>query len=456
MENFRILAAVMFTDMVGYTALMQEDEKKARSIRERHKTILEENIENHQGRILQYYGDGSLSIFGSVIQAILAAKEIQKKLVKEPKIPLRIGIHLGDIVYEDDAVFGDGVNVASRIENLGVGGSILISEKVYDEMINHPSLSAKSLGSFNLKNVKKPISVYAVEGENIVVPSNKDLAKKSNPEEISVAVLPFLNMSSDPENEYFSDGITEEILNTLSKVESLKVTSRTSSFAFKGLKKDVREIGQTLNVNNILEGSVRKAGNKVRITTQLIEVKTGFHLWSQTYDRQLNDIFEVQDEISKTIVENLQHTLKTANKEKLVKKRTNNPEAYNLYLKGTYLWNKMNPVDTQKAIEYFQEAIKLDENFALPYKEISWCYGFLGATGFMPSKDACPLSREYANKALALDIDLAEAHLAMAINKMFYEWDWQGAEKEYKKTIELNPDYAQAYEYYSYLLNALK
>jgi len=301
----RLLAAIMFTDMVGYTALMQEDETKAKTNRDRHRKILEKSISHHNGEILQYYGDGTLCIFKSSIEAVDCAIQIQMKLQKEPKIPLRIGIHTGDIVYDAEGVYGDSVNVASRIENLAVSGSVLFSAKVFDDIKNHKEISAESIGSFDLKNVKKLVEVYAINNEGLVVPSATDVKSRQKDELKSIAILPFVNMSSDPENEYFSDGITEELLNVLAKVEGLQVTARTSSFAFKGQNMDIKQIGVQLGARSILEGSVRKAGSKVRITAQLINAADGYHVWSETYDRQLDDIFEIQDEIARKITNSL-------------------------------------------------------------------------------------------------------------------------------------------------------
>jgi adenylate cyclase len=276
--SIRMLAAIMFTDMVGYTALMQQDEAKAKEKRDRHRKVLDELVTSHQGRILQFYGDGTLSIFGSAIEAVNCAVEIQKELRKDPYIPIRIGIHSGDIVYEDEGVYGDGVNVASRIENLSVAGGVLLSEKVYDEIQNHPYLKAVYVGKHNLKNVMRPVKIFAVTTDGLTIPTIQEIAAKSNGGGKSIAVLPFVNMSGDPENEYFSDGITEEILNALTKVDGLLVTSRTSSFVFKGKNEDIRQIGEKLNVTHVLEGSVRRAGNKVRITAQLINTSDGYHI----------------------------------------------------------------------------------------------------------------------------------------------------------------------------------
>ena len=286
-----MLAAIMFTDMVGYTAMMQENEKRAKILRSKHREVLEKLVLEHRGQILQYYGDGTLSIFGSVIEAALCAAKIQQELQNEPKVPLRIGLHAGDVVYDDEGVYGDGVNIASRIENLAVPGSVLISDKINDELKNHQEISTVFLGRYNLKNVKAPVKLYAISSDGLVVPSAREIEGKTANSENSIAVLPFLNLSADKDNEYFSDGITEELLNALAKVDALLVTSRTSSFAFKGKNIDIREIGRQLGVKTLLEGSVRKYGNRVRVTAQLINANDGYHKWSETYDRNLEDIF---------------------------------------------------------------------------------------------------------------------------------------------------------------------
>jgi len=265
----RQLAAILFADMTGYTALMQENEHLAKLKIKRLKEVLESSVSGFDGKILQYYGDGSLSIFNSAINAVNSAVSIQQQLQLEPKVDLRIGIHTGDITFEEETIFGDGVNLASRIESLAVPGSIFISEKVFDEIKNQSSIKTREMGYFELKNIKEPIRVFAIANESIVIPSREELKGKTKQPINRLAVLPFVNMSADPENEYFSDGITEELLNTLTKVEGLQVTSRTSAFAFKGKNDDIREIAIKLNVDKILEGSVRKAGNRVRITALL-------------------------------------------------------------------------------------------------------------------------------------------------------------------------------------------
>ncbi len=454
MSQTRQLAAIMFTDMIGYTALMQENEQQAKEKRDRHREVLQESVREHQGKILQYYGDGTLIIFGSAIEAVNAAVDIQTELQIKPKIPLRVGIHTGDIVYSDDGIFGDGVNIASRIEGLSVSGSVLISEKVQDEIKNHPNLNAKSLGKFNLKNVKRPMEVFAIANEGLSVPNLKEIKDKNGTADKTIAVLPFVNMSADPENEYFSDGITEELLNALTKVDGLLVTSRTSSFAFKGKNEDVRKIGEQLCVNTVLEGSVRKAGNKVRITAQLINTIDGYHLWSEVYDRKLEDIFEVQDEIARIITNKLREKLTSeGSKESLVKPATENIEAYNLYLKGLYYWNKWTPEDRNKAIKIYEEAIEKEPNFALPYSGLANCYSILGSTDQMDSKIAYPKAKKAALKALELDNNLMEAYLSLATVKLYYDWDDVAANELIQKALELNPGTAAAHQNYAlYLL----
>ncbi len=454
-HGIRMLAAIMFTDMVGYTALMQEDEEKAKFLRDHHRKVMEDLVLVHQGKIIQYFGDGTLTIFGSAIEAVLCALDIQKELSKDPKVNLRIGIHLGDIVYDDEGVYGDSVNVASRIEAAAVGGSIFISRKVYDELANHKEIKAVSLGYHEFKNVKVPIEVFALTNEGLSVPEVSKMSALSSSKKESIAVLPFVNLSSDAENEYFSDGITEEILNALAKVDNLFVTSRTSSFAFKGKNVDIRDIGKQLGVKSVLEGSVRKFGNRVRVTAQLIETKNGYHRWTETYDRDIKDIFEVQDDIAKSISKKLLENLSFDTKKSAsVKTPTKNLDAYNLYLKSAHFWKRWTPHDVKKSLDYLEQAIKLDENFAQAYSALSGCYVYLAAFGQIPASIAYPKAEQYAFKALELDSSLPDSHLSLAMVN-FFNWKWDESYKSFIKTLELNPNSETAHQYFAYYMMAI-
>jgi adenylate cyclase len=456
MKEIRMLAAIMFTDMVGYTALMQENERQAKILRDKHRAVLERLILEHRGQILQYYGDGTLSIFGSAIEAAVCAAKIQKELRQEPKVPLRIGIHAGDVVYDDEGVYGDGVNIASRIENIAVSGSVLVSDKINDELKNQQEIDSVFLGRYELKNVKHPVRIYAVKADGLIVPTHDQLEGKSAIAENSIAVLPFINLSSEKDNEYFSDGITEELLNALAKVDGLLVTSRTSSFAFKGKNTDIREIGKQLGVKTVLEGSVRKYGNRVRVTAQLINSENGYHKWSETFDRNLEDIFAVQDEIASSIVDQLKKTISIHKPLKnLVKVPTENIDAYNLYLKGLYNWNKWSPDFMLKAIKYFEDAVAIAPDFSLAYSRLAACYIFLGAVGFVSNKEAYSKAKDYADKAYELDSSIIDVHISMGMIKYFNDWDWEGAEKCFLKALEVNPNSAETHQYYSMLLSTL-
>lgn len=443
----RQLAAILFADMTGYTAMMQDNEHLARQKRKRFKEVLETTIEKHDGKILQNYGDGSLCIFNSAINSVSCAISMQQQLQLEPKVEVRIGIHIGDIVIEEESIFGDGVNLASRVESLAVPGGIFISEKVYDEIKNHENIKTRDMGFFELKNVKQPVHLYAIANDGIIVPSRDELKGKTKQPTNRLAVLPFVNMSADPENEFFSDGITEELLNTLTKVDGLQVTSRTSAFAFKGKQDDIREIAIKLNVDKVLEGSVRKAGNRVRITAQLINAADGYHIWSETYDRNLTDIFEVQDEISGIITNRLRENFSIAKQgEHLVKAPTKNVEAYTLFLKGMHFYNKLTPADYYKAIEFFEQAIQLEPNYAQAYAMVACSYAYLGVTGQAIPEKVFEIVKRYSEKAMQLDNSIAESHVANATMHLMYDPDWQKGYDELQIAIRLNPAATGAYE----------
>ena len=458
----RQLTAIMFTDMVGYTALMQDNEHQARLSRDRHREILERVIAARGGRILQFYGDGTLSVFKSAIAAVHCAIEVQSELRSgDHPIPLRIGVHTGDVVHDDGGVYGDGVNVASRIEGLGVAGAVLVSEKVFDEVKNQPDIQTKDLGQFNLKNVKRPMDVYAIANDGLTVPEDAAIGPRRAGTGKSIAVLPFVNMSSDPENEFFSDGMTEEIINALVRVNGLQVTARTSSFAFKNHGKDIRDIAEELGVTHILEGSVRRAGDRVRVTAQLICAKDSYHLFSESYDGGLDDVFALQDEISLAIVEQLASHLGPVNTSgddaggQLVHSHTHDSEAYAEYLKGRFEWARWTPEGVHKAISHYERAIDMDPECALPHSGTAAAHVFMGAVGHLPSEQAFQKAEYHAKRALELEETAGEAHTAMAAVRFFYHWDWDGAYRSFQKALSLTPGSAEAHQLYGMYLRAL-
>lgn len=436
----RQLAAIIFADMVGYTALMQQNESLALTKRERFKNVLTQTVEDSHGTILQFYGDGMLAIFKSALDGVNCAVSIQQQLQSQSKVDVRIGIHLGDVMLDEDSVYGDGVNLASRIETLAVSGSVFISEKVYDEIKNHENILTRSMGYFELKNVKQPVQIFSIINEGLVVPQRDELKGKTKEPTNKLAVLPFVNMSNDAENEYFSDGITEELINALSRVEGLQVTARTSCFAFKGKNEDIRDIGIKLNVDKILEGSVRKSGSKLRIVAQLVNAADGYHLWSETYNRDMIDIFELQDEISRTIANKLREKLNDKDAiQNLVKAPTTNLEAYNVFLKGLYYWKKNTPDDARKTIQYMNEAIEIEPNFAVAHSIASAAYSFLGATGHFNPQEAIRLTEQHALKAIEIDSSLPYAYIALGMMKLFRDADFKGAYEELSIARQKNP-----------------
>jgi TolB-like protein/class 3 adenylate cyclase/Tfp pilus assembly protein PilF len=455
----RQLTAIMFTDMAGYTALMQQDERLAKASRDRQRQVIVSRSAEHGGRILQYYGDGTLSVFRSAIDAVRCAVEIQEGLRAAPAVPLRIGLHTGDVVHDEEGVFGDGVNVAARIQGMSVAGGILISGKVFDEVKNHPEIRTRSLGSFNLKHVQHPMNVFAVVNDGLSVPSETDVGLARVSTAKSVAVLPFVNMSADPENEYFSDGITEDVINALTRVNGLKVTARTSSFAFKNRNEDIRHIAERLAVSHVLEGSVRRAGNRVRVTAQLICAADGYHVFSESYDRSLDDVFAVQDEIATTIVGRLADHLRpmrTSEQERpIAAPHSHDTDAHVEYLKGRFEWAHFTPLGARRAISHYERSIALDPACALPHSGMATAYAFLGALGQLKAADAFSRAEAAALRALELEPDAAQSHVALASVKLFFHWDFEGAYRSLQKALTLTPGSAETHYIYGLCLQAM-
>ena len=418
-QQHRQLAAILFTDIVGYTALMQENEQQAVALIKHYNTALNQLVSIHNGRVLNYYGDGSLCSFPSVTEALNCAISLQKELQSVPPVPLRIGLHVGEVFFEEEKALGDGVNVASRIQSLGQANSILFSKEIFDKIRNRPEFKSVSLGIFEFKNVQEPLEVFALATEGLHIPQKETLEgklkgglpnnRKSHRSKIviaivsilllvtafliyssffqqagftgkekSIAVLPFNNMSNEKDNEYFSDGITEEITNQLAKIANLKVIARTSSMLYKGSKKSIKEIAEELGVASVLQGSVQKSGNVLRISAQLIDARTQENIWTEKYDREFKDVFVIQSEVAQNIAYQLNTKLTKSEKAKIEKVPTKNLQAYEYYLQGYqvhqkfYLTSRQEDFNTSK--EFFEKAIKLDSNYALAHAALADLY----------------------------------------------------------------------------------
>lgn len=452
-KTTRLLAAVMFTDIVGYTAMMQEDEEDANRQKERHRQVLKKRAAEFNGNVLHYYGDGALTIFNSAYHAVMCAINIQHDLVT-PHLPLRIGIHIGDIAYNDEDVYGDAVNIASRLESLSIAGGILISQKVFDEINNQEAIQTKELGIFELKNVKRPTPIFAVSNKGINIPAPEEIKAKSGRGKDRLAVLPFLNMSDEKGFDYFSDGLTEEIINGLTKMNQLEVVSRTSVFAYKGQNEDVRTIGEKLKVSYVLEGSVRKNKDKIRVTAQLIETGGGFHLWSEIYEHHLKDIFEIQDGICQQIIQKIQKGYKSGDDEPKLSSiiASNKKGSYEYYLEGLFELQKHSISSVRKAMKNFNTAIEADPEDVKPQIALCRCFLFLGMKGQMASRRAYKKVMEGLDLVLKKEPDAPEPLALKAIAEVLLHRDYSKAVDYFKDAFEANSDSASLlYNYFLFL-----
>ena len=485
----RQLAAIMFTDMVDYSALAQRDQALALELLEEHRQIARSLFPRFNGTEIKTIGDAFLVEFHSALEAAQCGIEIQRTLAKRNHdvaadrcIEVRIGIHIGDVVHRGGDVYGDGVNIASRIQAVAGAGGICVSMDVERQIHNALEARLKKLVPTELKNIHVPMDLY-----RIVLPWEKDIQSKqaarptavrirrksslawaaaalfalaviaglvwwrqlkpasqtppvnAAPTAKSVAVLPFVNMSPDKENEYLSDGITEDLCTALSQIKGLHVPARTSSFVFKGKTEDIRKIGEQLNVGTVLEGSVSKAGNKLRISAQLVNVADGFHLWAANYDREMTDILDIRSDISRRVVEALKVQLGVEETERLAKKPTEMTEAYEVYLLGRYELNKFTEAGFTNSVNHFKQAIALDPTFALAHAGLAGAYTLLGFWNYFPPKEQFPEAKKEAQRALELDPDLSQAHTVLAYIRFQYEWKFEEAETEFKEAIRLNP-----------------
>jgi adenylate cyclase len=494
----RRLAAIMAVDVVGYSRLVGADEAgtiaRLKALRTE---FIQPLIGEYRGRLVKLMGDGALVEFPSVARRRGLRIEIQRgmaernaKLAPDDQIRFRIGVNLGDVIFDEEDIYGDGVNIAARLEALAEPSGVCISAKVHEEVKNKLEFGYEDLGPQRVKNMPAPVRAYrvlteagatgTVVGQSTVALINKRLAGWQPPAMAAVvalivigagiigwlqpwqssgemagptldkrwiAVLPIANISAHATDEYFSDGLTEELISQLSKIGKLSVIARTSVMKYKGTSQDIAEIGRALQVGTILEGSVRKAGNRVRVAAQLIDVASQAHLWSEDYDRTLEDIFAIQGDIAKQVAEALQITLLADEKAQIEQPHTADPEAYNLYLKGSYFYNQ-GGVALEKSRTYFEQAIEQDPAYAMAHARLADLY--IKLQWFMPVEEAYAKARAAAEKALEMDDGLAEAHSALASVKVFADRDWSGAEREFQEALALNPSSALAHAEYGH------
>ncbi|MEC3908536.1 FlgO family outer membrane protein [Tamlana sp. 2201CG12-4] len=487
MPSNRQLAAIMFTDIEGYTSLMQQDEGEAVLIRTRHRTTFEMTTEAYDGKIIQYFGDGTLSVFKSTIEAVECAIELQKAFYEEPKIPVRIGIHVGDIIQSKDDIIGDAVNVASRVESIGVAGSILISDKVNDQLKNKNNIRTQFIDEVEFKNVSRVIPIFAVTNGDLIVPNKEDLSGKTKPKDFkeykeyrkkslyvlsvlsiiilglvyfmmdgvnedrnigaaTLAVLPFTDMNNDDESDIFADGITEDIITHLSKIQDLQVISRTSAMFYKDTRKTLQEIAKELGVNYILEGSVRVNNNQVRINANLVDAGNDKNLWADNYDSPLVEIFKIQSSVSKDIASALQITLSEGEALRIDNEPTTNTEAYTAFKEAQMYFHRGGGKveELKKAESLFKKAIEYDPEFCRAYVGVAETYMEYIFWGRESPKKMLELASTPALTALAINSNDGGTFGALGAIS-YYRYEKETAKRYLKKAIELNHSYVGAY-----------
>jgi adenylate cyclase len=450
----RRLTAILAADVVGYSRLMGANESGTVTALETLRSdFINPKIGEHQGRIVKLTGDGMLVEFPSVVNAVACAAEVQrgvrdrnKGVPPDRRIEFRIGVNVGDVIVQGEDILGDGVNVAARLESIAPPGGITISGPAHDHLGNRLDLTFEDMGEQTLKNIERPVRVYRVILDRAAAQAKGTPDGAQQLEKPSIAVLPFNNMSGDPEQEYFSDGITEDIITDLSNISGLFVVARNTAFTYKGKPVKVQQVAQELGVRFILEGSVRKASSRVRVTGQLINGKDGGHLWAARFDRDLTDIFVIQDEITHAIVEQLKVKLLPQEKKIIAQAPTSNVEAYTYYLRGRDFFHRESKRYFQLARLMFTKAVELDPLYARAYAGIADCDSFL----FLWCREDIPIESilETSAKALALDDKLAEAHASRGTALSLLH-SYEDARAEFEKAIALDPNSFEAHYLYA-------
>ena len=447
----RRLAAILAADIAGYSALMGADE--ARTVRDLkgHQAVVLPMISEFGGRIIDTAGDGILAEFASVVNAVKCAVAIQSTMAErnaaiepERRMQFRIGINVGDIVYDEARIYGDGINVAARLESIAEPGGICISSKVYEEINGRIDLAYQDIGEQQLKNIARPVRVYRVRPNSLAPAVAPALALPDKP---SIAVLPFQNMSGDPEQEYFADGMVEEIITALSRIRWLFVIARNSSFTYKGRAVDVKQVGRELGVRYVLEGSVRNAANRVRVTGQLIDAANGTHLWADRFDGAIDDVFDLQDRVTASVVGAIAPKLQQAEIERAKRKPTDSLDAYDHFLRGMACVHLGTRQDIDEALRLFYRAIELDRDFASAYGMAAWCFVWRKVNGWIGNRaQEIAEAARLARAAVDLGADDAVALSAGGYTLAFVVHDLDAGAAFIDRALAVNPNLASAWQ----------
>src|SRR5512132_567494 len=446
----RRLSAILAADIAGYSRLMGQDEAATVRDLKGHQTVILPVVGRHGGRIIDTAGDGILAEFPSVIGATACAAEIQRIMAgRNEDVPehrrmlFRIGINLGDVIHDEARIYGDGINVAARLEGLAEPGGVLVSQAVHDQVRDRLDLAFDDLGERELKNIARPVRVYRLRtpAESKVPSPSVGLPLPDTP---SIAVLPFTNMSGDPEQEHFADGIAEDILTGLSRLRWLFVIARNSSFTYKGRHVDVRQVGRELGVRYVLEGSVRKGGSRIRITGQLIEAETGAHLWAERYDRALDDVFAIQDEITDNVIGCIQPQVYAAEHERLRRKPPQSLDAWESMVRGMFLYSQHSDTSTKEALTMLDRAIELDPGYAQAHGLRAVCLAWRAFQGWENRDTAFTQAAEGADRAVACDPGEPWAHLARGFIGIAKLRDSE-AVGAFSRAVDASPNFAYAH-----------
>lgn len=498
-DRQREIAAILFADVQGYTAVMQKDEAQALSFLTKFKETMHTHAHEWGGEVISFYGDGCLMIFKDTLNAIKCGYALQIEFQQSPIVPVRVGLHKGEVVRKDDFIYGDSVNIASRIESMGQPGTLLFSKEIQQQIINHPELPAVSLGEFHFKNIDAPMEVFALDVEGLSIPNPETLSGKfkesqnkwsnkirnglillllvllgglswwsfsdkgksttlSVNDEQTIAVLPFNYDGKDEEGEIVSRGIAEDILTQLSNISDLKVISRNSSKQYHTSEKSDVQIGEELNAGSLIRGTVRSIGEKYwRINIQLIDAARQRNLWAIQYDKTTQEVFDLQSLVALKVTEVLGANLVPEVAERIKRIPTENPEAYELYYKAREIVNERKAENILTAINYLEQAVALDSTFALGYAGLSMAHYFSSAYAGANKKKAYAMQKTMAEKALFLDPDLAEAYTSLA---KYYQMQTPELSREraiqyYNKALSLKPNYAQAVHWLGFLYNTV-